>query len=171
MVEELVGVIPHVLKATGRIESKHNTVVVTSQRLIIAQFTGIQMQEALAQSKARAKGFIEKLTAGRVLTPKDVVEYSRKYFEMDPDHIAAETPGNISVPVEAIRRIYIDHQVDPEDGDSRIQTDRYILTILADTGESEYVFDADPQDIDVLRKAMGEKVHGDGRAKPIRPPF
>ena len=171
MAEQLVGVIPHVLMATGRIQSKQFTLVVTNQRLIIAQFAAQQMQEAMAQSKARAKGFIEKLAAGRVLTAKDIVEYCRKYFSMAPDSILAESPGNFTIDLTAITRVYIDHQVDAKDEDSSIQMDRYIMTIVSSVGENDYVIDADPQDIGILKHVLGERVHGEGRAKPIRPPF
>ena len=171
MSEQLVGVIPHVVMATGRIQSKHFTLVATNQRLIITQFGAQQMQEAMAQSKARAKGLLERLAAGRVLTTKDVVEYCRKYFSMAPDSILAESPGNFAIDLVGITRVYIDHQVDEKDEDSSIQTDRYIMTIVSSNGENEYVIDADPQDIGILKHVLGERLHGEGRSKPIRPPF
>jgi hypothetical protein len=49
--------------------------------------------------------------------------------------------------------------------------DRYIMTIVSSLGENEYVIDADPQDMGILRHVLGERVHGEGRVKPIRPPF
>jgi hypothetical protein len=99
MSEQLVGVIPHVVMATGRIESRQYTLVVTNFRLIFARLGAPQMQEAMAQSKLRAKSFLEKLTAGRVLTPKDIIEYCRRYFSMAPDSILWESPDNFAVPV------------------------------------------------------------------------
>ena len=129
------------------------------------------MQEALAQSKARAKGFLSKLLAGKVLLPADVVEYCRKYFTMSPEQILVETPGNISLNLSEIRRAYIDYEQDEKDPDSSIRTDRYWLTILSNVGEYKYVFDADPQDMKVLRDALGERVHGVSRAKAMKPTF
>ena len=171
MSEQLVGVIPHVVMATGRIESRQYTLVVTSTRLIFARLGAPQMQEAMAQSKVRAKSFVEKLTAGRVLTPKDIVEYCRRYFGMAPDSILGESPENFAVPVEGINRIYIDHEVEAKDKDSHIQMDRYKMTVVSSVVENEYVFDADPQDIGILKHVLGDRVHGEGRAKPIRPSF
>lgn len=171
MAEEIVGVIPHVLLATGRIQSRGYTLVVTSIRLIFARLGAVQMQEAMAQSKARAKSFIEKLAAGRVLTPKDIVEYCRKYFAMNPETILRESPDNFAIQLEGITRLYIEHQIDPKDEDSSIQTDRYIMTIVSPLGDKEYVFDADPQDIGILRHVLGDRVHGEGRGKAIRPSF
>jgi hypothetical protein len=171
MPEALIGVIPHVVMATGRIQSRQYTLIVTDTRLIFARLGAQQMQEAMAQSKVRAKGFLEKLAAGRVLTAKDIVEYCRHYFSTPPDTILAESPENFAIQLEGITRIYVDHQVDPEDEDSHIQTDRYLVTIVSSVGENTYVFDADPQDMGILRHALGERVHGDGRVKPIRPSF
>ena len=171
MSERLVGVIPHVLMATGRIQSMQYTLVVTSSRLIFARLGAAQMQEAMAQSKARAKGFIEKLAAGRVLTPKDIVEYCRRYFAMTPDSILTESPENYAIPVEGISKIYIDRIVEPKDEDSHIRMDKYTMTLLHTAGKNDYVIDADPQDLGILRHVLGEKVQGSGRSKPIRPPF
>lgn len=39
MTEEVVGIVPHVLQSIGRIQSKLNTIIMTNQRRIIAQFT------------------------------------------------------------------------------------------------------------------------------------
>jgi hypothetical protein len=171
MSERLVGVIPHVVMATGRLGSRQYTLVVTSVRLIFARLGAPQIQEALAQSKARAKSILEKLAAGRVLTPRDIVEYCRRYFTMPPDSILGESQDNFAIPVEGITRIYIDHKIQPKDEDSSIQMDHYVMTIVSSVGENEYVIDADPQDLGILRNVLGDKVHGDGRVKPIRPSF
>jgi hypothetical protein len=167
----LVGVIPHVVMATGRVESKQYTLVVTNTRLIFARLGALQMQEAMAQSKARAKGFMEKLTAGRVLTPKDIVEYCRRYFSMAPDRVLEESPDNFAIPIEGISRIYVEQQIQPKDEDSHIRMDRFIMTIVSSVGENTYVIDADPQDLGILKHVLGDKVHGEGRSKPIRPSF
>jgi len=53
--EEIVGVVPHLLRSTGGIGSKHFTLIVTKRRLIIAQFTGQMMNEAMIQAKNKAK--------------------------------------------------------------------------------------------------------------------
>jgi hypothetical protein len=169
--EVVVGVIPHLIQATGGLKSKGWILISTNRRILLAQFSGPMMQEALAQSKAGAKGVMGKLLAGRVLLPADVVEYCRKYFQMSPEQVLVETPGNISLDLSEIRRAYIEYQLDAKDPDSHIRTDRYWLTILSNLGEYKYVFDADPQDMKVLRDALGERVHGEGRAKALKPTF
>ena len=168
--EAVVGVIPHLVQPTGGLKSRGWMLVSTNQRILLAQFSGPMMQEALALSKAKAKGF-GKLLAGKVLLAPDVVEYCRRYFRMPPEQILAETPGNISLNLSEIRRAYIDYEQEEKDEDSSIQMDRYWLTILSDKGEYKYVFDADPQDVKVLRDALGDRVHGEGRAKAMKPTF
>ena len=43
------------------------------------------------------------------------------------------------------------------------------MTVVSSVGENEYVFDADPQDIGILKHVLGDRLNGEGRAKPIRP--
>ena len=161
----------HLVQATGKIKTRPFTLIATNQRIILAQFSAPLMQEALVQSKSRAKGFMGKLLAGRVLLAPDVIEFCRRYFSMSPDIIVMETPGNIALNSEGINRIYVDYELDEKDEDSSIRTDRYWLKIESNQGDHKFVFDADPQDIEVLKKAIGDKVHGEGRKKPLKPNF
>lgn len=171
MTEEVVGIIPHVIEPTGRAQTKQNTIVATNQRLIIAQFTAQMMQDALAQSKARGgKGLFGSLLAGRVLNPSDIVNYTDKYWSMKPDSIVSESPGNFSLETEGITAVKVDHEVrKPRDEDSHIGFDRYLLTIDSIQGQYSYVFDADPQDIAVLRSILGNRLVGSARTRPVKP--
>ncbi len=169
MVEQVVGVIQHLIQATGKPTTKGWMLVTTEHRILLTQFGGPQMQEALAMSKVRAKGFMGKLLAGKVLLPQDIVEYSRKYLKMSPEQILAETPGNIALDLPEVTRAYVDYENEGKDEDSHIQVDRYLLTLVSNQGEYKYVFDADPQDMRVLKAALGDRVHGDGRNKAIKP--
>jgi len=175
MSEQVVGVIPHLVESTGQLKVKEWNLVSTNQRILLVQFSGPQMQEALALSKAQAKGFMAKLLAGKVLTSKDLVEYCRKYFKMAPEQIIAETPGNIALDLPGITRAYIDHEKESrreaQDEGSHIQSDRYLLTLVSNKGEYKYVFDADPQDMKVMSAALGDRVHGEGRAKALKSEF
>lgn len=169
--EAVVGVIPHLVQATGKLKSKSWILVSTNQRILLSQFSASMMQEVLALSKTRAKGFLGNILAGRVLLAPDVVEYCRRFFKMSPEQILAETPGNIALNLSGIRRAYIEYELDEKDEDSSIRTDRYWLNLLSDQGEYRYVFDADPQDMKVLRDALGDRVHGEGRSKAMKPNF
>jgi hypothetical protein len=171
MTEEVVGVVPHVLQSTGGIRSKQHTLIVTDQRLIVAQFTAQMMTEALAQSKAKGgKGLMRGLLAGRVLTPSDIVDYTEKYWSMTPESIVSESPGNFTLEIPGISAANVEHQVQgPRDEDSSIGFDRYVLTIHSIQGQHSFIFDADPQDMDALRHGLGERVTGQGRLRPLKP--
>jgi hypothetical protein len=170
MAEEVVGIIPHVLQSTGRIQSKLNTIIISNQRLIIAQFTAAMMQEALAQSKAKGgKGLSGRLLAGRVLTPSDIVDYTDKYWSMKPDTIVSENPANFTLEIAGISAAEVEHQVQGPDEDSHIGFDRYILTINSIQGQYSFIFDADPQDLDALRRILGDKFVGSARPCPVKP--
>jgi hypothetical protein len=169
--ERIVGVIPHLVQGSRGIASTQWTLVATNRRIIIAQLSAPQMQEALALSKARAKG-LSKLVAGRVLLPADLVEFTRKYFKMSPSQILGETPSNLSFDLDEIRRIWVDYELDPKDEDSHIRMDRYKLVIsVSERGQFTYVFDADPQDVAVLKSVVGDRLEGEGRQKAMKPPF
>ena len=171
MSEEVVGIVPHVIEQTGKIQTKQNTIVVTNQRLIVAQFTAKMMQDALVQSKARGgKGLFGSLLAGRVLNPSDIVNYTDKYWSMRPDSIVSETPGNLSLEIGGMTAARVDHEVrKPRDEDSHIGFDRYLLTIDSIQGQYQYVFDADPQDLAALRSVLGDRLAGYSRLRPVKP--
>jgi hypothetical protein len=171
MVEEIVGIVPHVLQSTGGVKSRQHTLIVTDQRLIVAQFTAQMMTEALAQSKAKGgKGLLGGLLAGRVLTPSDIVAYTDKYWSMKPEKIVSESPGNFTLETAGISAASVEHQVKgPDDEDSSIGFDRYVLTIHSIQGQHSFIFDADPQDMDALRRGLGERVTGSGRLRPVKP--
>lgn len=172
MSEMIVGVIPHLLRSTGGIGSTHYTLIATNQRLIVARFTNQMMQEAMAQSKAKANnggGLLGKILAGRVLTPGDVVDYTNKYWAMAPETVIGESQGNFAMNLDGIIFIEVVHQIDQPDEDSHIRADRYILNIETITGKYSYIFDADPQDMNVLWRVLRDKLRGLGRSSPIRP--
>lgn len=168
--EKVKGVIPHLTQATGQLRSKPWILISTNQRILIAQFSGPMMQEALEVSKKVSKGFA-KLLAGKVLTSDVIVEYCRRFFTMSPDQIFNETPGNFSLKLADVRRAYIEYEQEPKDEDSHIRMDCYILNLVTERGDYSYVFDADPQDMKVLQDALGDKVKGEGRKKALKKPF
>ena len=171
MSETITGVIPHVLQPTGGIGSKQFTIIMTDKRLIIAQLTSQMMNEALAQSKANKseKGFLGGLLAGRVLTARDIVNYTDKYWLMDPEKIISESPSNFSIRVSEISSVKVEYVRKKSIADDNSPIGFYVLTIESLYGVYSYIFDADPQDMSVLAKGLGNKLTGSGRSSPIKP--
>lgn len=169
MGEEIVGIVSHVLQSTGGIGSKHYTMITTNQRLIIAQFTGQIMKEAMVQSKNKGgKGLLGGLLAGRVLTPENIVNYTDRYWSMAPEQIISENPGNFSLEISSISMVKVEYQrTKSMSDDSSIGF--YVLIIDSIYGQYSFIFDADPQDMEVLRSVLGNKLIGSGRPHPVKP--
>jgi len=173
MQERIAGIVPHLLKSTGYAKSRQYTLIATDRRLIVAQLTAQMMEEIKIQSKTRAqqgkKGIFGGLLAGKILTAEDIIEYANKYWVMTPDQIVMETPGNLALEIPGISIAAVRHEYAQPDEDSSTRADWYILDIVSTQGDYSFNFDADPQDMNVLRSVLGEKLVGDGRSRPIRP--
>lgn len=180
--EVVIGIVPHLTKVVDEgilefmqkrryYENFGYTLVATNQRMILAQFSVQMMHELTAKKKAQAKGFAGKLLAGSVVTGNEIAEYSRKYLSMPPEQIVAETPGNVALDIASINRVNSEIQVidRDEDGDARLT--RYTLIIESKQGDYKFRYLANPQDMEVLRRALGDKVHGTGLAKEFKPLF
>ncbi|MDQ1281095.1 MAG: hypothetical protein QG670_2359 [Thermoproteota archaeon] len=170
MSEVITGVLPHVLQSTGGLGSRHFTIILTNKYLIIAELTSQMMSEALAKSKAnkQGKGFLGELLTGRVLTAKDLVDYTNKYWLMTPEKIISESPGNFSLEISSISAVKVEYTRKKSlSDDSTISF--YTFIIESDYGMYSYIFDADPQDMDALARVLGNKLTGSGRSSPVRP--
>ena len=170
MSEAITGVLPHVLQSTGGVGSRHFTIILTAQRLIVAELTSQMISEALAQSKAKkqGKGFLGGLLAGRVLTSKDLVDYTDKYWSMPVEKIISESPGNFSLEISSISTVKVEYTRKKSLGDDST-IGLYTLTIESVYGTYSYIFDADPQDMDALARVLGNRLTGSGRSSPVRP--
>jgi hypothetical protein len=105
-----------------------------------------------------------------VLVPSDVVNYAEKYWSMKADSVVSESPGNFSLELGGITSVRADHEVrGPSDEDSHIGFDRYLLVIDSLQGQYTYVFDADPQDLAILRSVLGDRLIGSARSRPVKP--
>ena len=173
MEERIVGIIPHLLKSTGYAKSRQYILIVTDRRLIVAQITAQMMEEMRNRSKIRAqqgkRGMLGGLLAGKVLSIADIVEFSNRYWAMAPDQIVMETPGNLAFDIGSISVAAVQHQYAERDEDSSITVDWYVLDLVSTQGSYSFNFDADPQDMNVLRSVLGGRLVGDGRPNPIRP--
>jgi hypothetical protein len=108
--EQVIGYIPVARMKTGLFSSKAYSVVFTSRRIILAELTNAivtaAVNEARAEAKAEGKGFFGQWGA-QIKAGFTVAE---RYLAMDPDAIAAETPGNESIALAEVRKLEIDRE-------------------------------------------------------------
>lgn len=97
--ERVISIIPNVTLKAGFMgfASKQITLVLTDQRVIFARITTAMMQEAVADAsdgaKAQGKGLLGQL--GARMSAHSV--FAKRYLEMPPGQILAETDGNFAV--------------------------------------------------------------------------
>jgi hypothetical protein len=103
--EQIVGVIPNA--KAGMMGNKCFNVVVTNYRVIMAQLTSQMIKEEAAriteQARAEGKGrlgtFMSTATCGTSI-------YQR-YFNMDPEKILTENPGNYFIDLRSIATVKV----------------------------------------------------------------
>jgi hypothetical protein len=100
--ERIAGVIPAIRRKTGLFSSKTYSLVVTDRRILFAELTQ-QMatqaaKDAAEEAKAQGKGFFAR-AAQTALSGHRIYQ---KYWQMAPEAILAETPGNYAVELRDI---------------------------------------------------------------------
>lgn len=151
--EATVGVIffRH-MKSLGRYDSYAG--VVTSQRIIFAQLTQVMInqaaQQARDQAKADGKGFFG--AWGDQL--KATFGYIKKYQNMPPDAILAETPGNFAIYNSTISEVKIHLKGQHENEGPR----EFEAEIKTSAGTYKYRMNEDSDNTDILKSVYGDRV-------------
>lgn len=95
--ERIVGIVPGMRRKTGWFSSTSYNLVVTDRRILFATLTKQMLnqaaKEAAAEGKAQGKGFFGR-AAIMLASSRRVYE---KYWQMAPEAILAETPGNFAL--------------------------------------------------------------------------
>lgn len=155
--EPVVGVIwnARIVKMFG-FSTITYTIAITPRRMIIAQLTGALLtaagKEAVETAKAQGKGVFD--------TWKDQLaahfQYSQRYFNMTPDQILAETPGNRAIDnaqISAIR-MKVEGMVS-----SNIPEGQFKMIIESSQGKFEYMIPEEERFTSMLKDVYGEKLH------------
>lgn len=104
--ERVISIIPNVTLKAGFLgfASKQIALVLTDQRVIFARITTAMMQEAVTDAadgaKSQGKGLLGQM--GARLSAHSV--FAKRYLEMPPSQILAETDGNFAVDRSAITK-------------------------------------------------------------------
>jgi hypothetical protein len=151
--ESIVGVIMlRKLKSLGRYDTF--TGVVTTERLIFAQMTNemitTAVQQAQDQAKAEGKGFWGQW--GDQL--KVSFGYMKKYLNMPPEAILAETPGNFALYNNTITEIKVHHKGQHDEN----QGIGFELEFKTTQGKYSYRMDENTNFTNLLKRVYGDRV-------------
>ncbi len=113
--EEIVGIIPNT--QAGFLGQKAYNLVVTNQRLVVAELTNDMIKNHLnkvkEESKKQGDGFFKRwaktMTSGGN-------SYYQKYFSMPIENILNETPNNYSIFVNNVKKIRVKNGTTDTDG-------------------------------------------------------
>jgi len=154
--EQTIGVIPHAkkMKSLGRYDSF--ALVVTTQRMIVAQLTSEMLTDAANDAREKAKSEGKGFFSSWGAQLKAGFTYSGKYLEMPPDKIIAETPGNFAIENSAISQIKVDLKKE-KTGSNSAQRD-FELNIQTPSGTYTYRVDDNDDYTKLLKQVYGERV-------------
>jgi hypothetical protein len=126
--EQIAGIIPAIRRKTGLFSSKTYSLVVTDRRILFAEITQ-QMatqaaKDAAEEAKAQGKGFF----ARAAQTALSGYRIYQKYWQMAPEAILAETPGNYAVELRDIVSVRVRAGMWDEVHDRQNQDEMHIKT-------------------------------------------
>ena len=155
--ERAVGVIDSVkqYKSFGRLDAF--TLVLTTHRMIVARLTGDVMKSATAmateQAKAQGKGFFGQWAAG---LGQSFGGYARRYLQMEPGSILAETPGNFAIDNNSISEIKL--KIKEERRGQGVVHSEFEIEIESGYGKQEFRMDMDDNSVNMLKQVYGDRV-------------
>lgn len=154
--ESVVGVVPNVRKprSLGRWDSF--ALVLTNQRMILAQITSDMVKNAAMvardQAKAEGKGFFGQWASQL----KGTFGYAQRYLQMDPTSILSETPGNFAIENNSIREIKL--HIKEERRGQEVARSEFEIEIQSGYGKQEFRMDMDDNSVNTLKQVYGDRV-------------
>lgn len=140
------------MKSLGRYDSYVG--VITNQRMIFAQLTADMINQAAKQArdqaKAEGKGFFG--AWGDQL--KATFGYIKKYLNIPPDLILAETPGNFAIYNSTISEVKVHLKGQGEDDGPR----EFEVEIKTSAGTYKYRMNEDSDNTNILKRVYGDRV-------------
>lgn len=140
------------MKSLGRYDSYAG--VLTSQRMIFAQLTSDMINQAAKQArdqaKAEGKGFFGQW--GDQI--RGTMGYTKKYLNMPPEAILAETPGNFAIYNSTISEVKVHLKgLGANDGPREFEAE-----IKTSAGTYKYRMNEDSDNTNILKRVYGDRV-------------
>jgi hypothetical protein len=130
------------------------TGVMTTQQFIVAQMTSEMLKtatnEAKEQAKAQGKGFFGQWSDQL----KASFGYTKRYLNMDPTAILAETPGNFAIENSTIKEIKL--KLKHISGNDNYR--EWEVEIHSTISKYEFKMDENSQFVEALKKAYPDRV-------------
>ena len=156
--EKTLGIIPVLKKPKSFGRWDTFAMVITDQRSIFPQITSQMLKEAVVEAqrkgKEEGKGFFSRWTDQL----KATFNFSQRYWNIPPEDILQETPGNFTIENVDIREIKVKRKEDyrGDDGVSQTYTE---IKIDSRIGEFKYNVDGNAGDeVKLLKSIFGERV-------------
>ncbi len=131
------------------------TIVITDQRMILAQMSqemiNTAIREAQAAAKAEGKGFVSQMKHQM----SAMFRYSQRYLTLSPDQALAENKKNRGIGNRSISSIKMKLREAGSDAGYR----EFRILIEAHEGKFEFTIAEDERFIDLFRQVYGDKVH------------
>jgi hypothetical protein len=139
-------------KSLGRYDSYAG--VLTTQRLIFAQLTADMINQAAQQARDQAKAQGKSFLGAWGDQLKATFGYIKKYQNIPPDAIIAETPGNFAIYNSAITEVKVHLKGQHENDGPR----EFEAEIKSTSGTFKYRMNEDRDNTDLLKRVYGERV-------------
>ncbi len=154
--EQLVGIVPQVLKKEGLIKRVSYNVIVTDKRLLFSQITKAMIKEDQAAliEETKGKGFMARMSA--VMSSNQRL-YNR-YQQLTPEQILNENQGNFSLDHQHIDSIKFRYSMTYDDS-GQSGSDKFIIKSVL--GKHEFSFSNNGSTSHaktMLKTALGSKV-------------
>lgn len=113
--ETVIGVIPNARVKTGLFSSLTYTLVVTDQRLLLAEQTPELAKRRAAEAKKAAKTAGKEFMRQWAASAGTGFDHGRHYLAMDPAAILAESPRNVALGPPDVREVKVERKTTSDD--------------------------------------------------------
>ncbi len=157
--EKTIGLIPLLKKPKSFGRWDTYAMIITDRRSLFPQITGDMIKEAAAEAqrkgKEEGKGFMTRW-ADQL---KATFNYAQRYWNIPPEDILKETPGNFAVENADIREIKI-RRKEERRGSNNVTSQTYTeVQIDATSGKLAYNIDGHADDeVEALKNIFGDRV-------------
>ena len=160
MAEKMLGLIPVVKKPKSFGRWDTFAMVITDQRSIFAQLTSQMLKEAAAEAQRKGKEEGKGIFDRWADQLKATFTFSQRYWNIPPEEILSETPGNFAIDNSDINQIKIKRKEEHRGSSTAYQTLTELQIEARNTKLSYNIDGYSDEMVDMLKSVFGDKVRG-----------